>query len=59
MQTEIPGNLSDDAWKALLAKADIDNDGKISIEEYKENGASSLTVTTVWLGIISTLWLFW
>ena len=59
LQNEIPGDLTDDDWKALLAKADKDNNGKISIEEYKENGASSLTVTTVWLGIISTMWLLW
>ena len=59
LQNEIPRDLTDDDWKALLAKADKDNNGKISIEEYKANGASSLTVTTVWLGLVSAVWLSW
>jgi len=74
-QNEIPGGLPDDAWKVMLAAGDTDNNGKISIEEYKAvmekqqggdaggaggtGGASSLTVTSVWLGLVSTMWLFW
>jgi len=78
-QSELPGNIQADAWKAMLAAGDTDKDGKISIEEYEAvvksqgaekpaegegedggtGGASSLTVTTVWLGLVSTMWLFW
>ena len=35
MQSEIPGGLSDDKWKAMLAIGDTNKDGKISIDEYK------------------------
>jgi len=80
-QSELPGDLPDQAWKAMLAVGDTDKNGKISLEEYETfvktqaeakqsaeakqgedggtGGASSLTVTTVWLGLVSTMWLFW
>ena len=35
LQNEIPGDLPDDAWKAMLAVGDTDKNGKISIDEYK------------------------
>ncbi len=77
LQSEVPGNIQADAWKAMLRFADTDKKGKLSIAEYKAEiarqsraqeeggsagsagGASSLTVTTVWLGLVSTMWLFW
>ena len=72
MQSELPGDLPDQAWEAMLALGDTDKNGKISIDEYKAvmakqqggdaggaGGASSLTVTTVLLGLVSTMWLFW
>merc|ERR1719187_1330100 len=34
-RNEIPGDIPDEAWKAMLAAGDTDNNGKISIEEYK------------------------
>jgi len=74
-QSELPGNLSDKAWKAMLVTSDTDKDGKLSIDEYKAvaekqlgggaggagdaGGASSQTVTSVLLGLVSTMWLFW
>jgi len=65
-KSELPGKVSDDAWKAMLAAGDTDKNGKLSIDEYKAvvknqqgGGASSLTVTTVLLGLVSTMWLLW
>jgi len=71
-RSELPGKISDDAWKAMLAVSDTDENGKLSADEYKAiaetqqgggaggaGGASSLTVTSVWLGLVSTMWLFW
>merc|ERR1719402_445356 len=68
-RNEVPGNLDENAWNALLAKADKDKNGKMSLGEFKQmsmsdqepapsSSTSSLTVTTVVLGLVVTMWLF-
>ena len=34
MQSEFPGNISDEAWNAVLALSDTDKNGKLSFDEY-------------------------
>merc|ERR1719187_674999 len=70
-RNEVPGNLDANAWNALLANGDKDKNGKLSLYEFKQmsqqmsdkepapsSSASSLTVTTVVLGLAVTMWLF-
>merc|ERR1719187_1911728 len=39
-RNEVPGNLDENAWNALLAEGDKDKNGKISLGEFKQMSMS-------------------
>ncbi len=61
-QNEIPGNIPDGAWNAMLSAADKNNDGRIDLDEYKaiiqgtlnsggggNNSQEVLNISQIWI----------